>query len=548
MSDFPISQYKILLVELKKRIAEARSNLLYIVNRETIAVYWDIGKMIADQEKTEGWGTKVVEKLARDIKIEFPDLQGFSTRNLRYMREFAKAYPGFSILQQPAAKLTPSTRGKKKIILQQPAAKMELPINELIGLVPWTHHLVILDKIKDAKNRAFYLQKTVENRWSRNQLVVQIERELHGRQGKAINNFKLTLPEPQSDLAHETLKSPYIWDFLGLGEGMREKELEKALISHMREFLLELGKGFAFVGNQYNLKVEDDESYLDLLFFNIHLNCYVVFEIKIGEFKPAYAGQLNYYINAIDKQVKSKKHRKTIGVLLCKTPNKTMIRYALEGVKNPIGVSDYMLARALPKEIKSEMPSISELEQSIDEGLNRLSKPEESRLQSLRKRISDKQKGEIKALATTDLLFSIFDNSIAPLFKKLLWKLDEFRSDSLSIYTVWIGHDKSYQTLDEFEYYWKNEKNLKENREFTFLYRLCGLKKLGVDGQDAAVQIVIRLDQYWYGFKIINYDHLEPVAKKNYHEFLDVADIDIICSISINQIMSSMEMQLKAAK
>ena len=225
-----------------------------------------------------------------------------------------------------------------------------------------------------------------------------------------------------------------------------------------------------------------------------------------------------------------------------------MIRYALEGVKNPIGVSDYMLAKALPKEIKSEMPSISELEQSIDEGLNRLSKPEESRLQSLRQRISNTQKGEIKSLATTDLLFSIFDNSIAPLFKKLLWKLDEFRSDFLSIYMVWIGHDKSYQTLEEFEHYWKNEKNLKENREVTFLYRLCGLKKLGVDGKDVAVQIVIRLDQYWYGFKIINYDHLGPIVKKNYHEYLDLADIDIICSISINQIIDSMEAQLKAAK
>jgi predicted nuclease of restriction endonuclease-like (RecB) superfamily len=195
--------------------------------------------MIADQEKTEGWGTKVVEKLARDIKMEFADLKGFSTRNLRYMREFAKAYPGFSILQQPAAKLPAAKKDKKKI-LQQAAAKIELSINELIWLVPWAHHLVILDKVKDAQNRAFYLQKTVENRWSRNQLAIQIERELHERQGKAINNFKLTLPEPQSDLAHETLKSPYIWDFLGLDEGMREKELEKALISHMREFLLEL--------------------------------------------------------------------------------------------------------------------------------------------------------------------------------------------------------------------------------------------------------------------------------------------------------------------
>jgi predicted nuclease of restriction endonuclease-like (RecB) superfamily len=293
------------------------------------------------------------------------------------MRDFAVAYPQFSILQVPLAKLE-NGRRMPKPILQAPLAKLpgrQANVPLLLTQLSWYHHITLLDKVKEPAARLFYIEQTVKNGWSRSIMVLQIESQLHLRQGKAITNFDKTLAPPQSDLAKETLKNPYLFDFLSLGAEMQESELEKALLLHIKKFLLELGRGFAYVGNQFNIVVEEDDYFLDLLFYNYHLHCFIVFELKVGKFKPEYAGKLNFYINTVDEQIKGRADKPTIGVLLCKTPNDTMVKYALKGIKTPIGIADYEFAKALPRNLKSELPSIEELEAVLETEAKKFEKP-----------------------------------------------------------------------------------------------------------------------------------------------------------------------------
>ena len=367
------SDYLKILQGLKEKIIQTRQRVSLSANAQLLALYWEIGKTIAVMEGEQGWGAKTVEKLSIDLKTSFPEMKGLSPRNLRYMRDFSNTYPQFTLsvspaefLQQPAAK-TQSTDKQTGIILQQPAAKLDATsiTNIELAQIPWSDHQVLLDKVKDADARAFYIQQIIKNGWSRNVLVHQITGKLFQRQGKALSNFELTLPNPQSDLATETLKNPYLFDFLNLDAEAKEREVEAALIQHIRRFLLELGRGFAYVGNQFNLNVAGDDFFTDLLFFNFHLNCFVVFELKVGDFQPEFAGKLNFYINCIDEQVKGKEHNTTIGVLLCKTPNQTVIKYSLKSIGTPIGVADYELRKTLPKKLAKQMPTIEELEEQM---------------------------------------------------------------------------------------------------------------------------------------------------------------------------------------
>ncbi|HNU13485.1 MAG TPA: PDDEXK nuclease domain-containing protein [Chitinophagaceae bacterium] len=363
------NKYQQIVESLKEKIRLSRMQATTQVNHLLIKTYWEIGTTILQQEKEEGWGAGVVANLAADLKAAFPDMKGLSQRNLTYMRNFAAAYPCFPILQAPLAKLT--VAGKRKQADNTASSILQAPLAKL----SWYHHITLLDKVKDEKERVFYIYKTIENGWSRNVMVHQVESRLYKRQGKAITNFKHTLLPLQSDLANEMVKSPYLFDFLGLGDEVQERELEKALIQHIKKFMLELGKGFAYVGNQYNLQVEGDEYFLDLLFYNYLLHRFVVFELKVGEFKPEYAGKLNFYINTIDGQIKTESHQPTIGILLCKTPNKTVVKYALQGMDTPIGVAEYQLTRTLPRQLKSGIPSIAELEAEMNKGYKQLKKP-----------------------------------------------------------------------------------------------------------------------------------------------------------------------------
>lgn len=328
-----------ILDALKQKIKAAQIKAALSVNAEMLLLYWEIGKTILERQDQEGWGQNIINRLSDDLKKSFPEMKGFSPRNLGYMKKFSETYPDISILQQAVAKL------------------------------PWGHNVVLIDKIKNPEERLWYANKTIENGWSRNVLVIQIETGLYQRQAIAdkTSNFKNTLPSPQSDLAHNMLKDPYKLDFLGLGSEAEEKEVEAALVYHMKKFLLELGVGFAFVGQQYHLEIGDQDFYIDLLFYHLKLRCYIVIELKSKDFKPEYAGKLNFYLSAVDDLLRHPDDKPSIGILLCKNKNNVVAEYALRNINRPIGVSEYTLTQAIPEEIKTSLPTIEELEAELAE-------------------------------------------------------------------------------------------------------------------------------------------------------------------------------------
>lgn len=337
MPDLISKDYSAWLQSLKDQIRTARVKASLAVNSELVRLYWRIGKEILERQESQGWGTKVIDQLARDLKSEFPDMKGLSPRNMRYMRTFAGAWPDGSIGQQLAAQL------------------------------PWFHNCLLLDKVFDGATREWYIKKTIEQGWSRSVLEMQIESQAHLRIGAAQTNFSSTLPAPQSDLARDLLKDPYTFEFLGIMEPTNERTIEKALIDHLKDFLIELGVGFAFVGSQYRLEVAGQESFIDLLFYHTRLHCYVVVELKNTAFKPEYTGQLNYYIAVVDDLVRDKTHdAPTIGLLLCKSKEQTMVEYALQGMSKPIGVSTYRTSPELPQELAGLLPSIESLTEQLD--------------------------------------------------------------------------------------------------------------------------------------------------------------------------------------
>jgi len=527
-------EYQELLARLKDKIRRAQATAVYTVQYQMLATYWEIGHSIRSQEKKTGWGAKIVDRLARDLKIEFPEMTGFSPRNLRYMREFSKAYPDFLILQPPAAKLSPITSSTN--IGHITAATVEDPILKIIASVPWTHHTIILDKAKTLKIRLFYLQKAIEQGWSKNVLKLQIDGQLYERQGNAITNFKSTLAPAKSDLAQETFKSSYLLDFLGIGIEMKERDIEMALVGHINKYLLELGRGFAYMGNQYKITVEKEEFFLDLLFFNTQLNCYVVFELKIGDFKPEFAGKLNFYINTIDSQLKSKKHNKTIGVLLCQTPNRTEIRYALEGIKKPIAVSDYKLSKALPKELKGEMPTIAELEEEMQSELEKLKTPADKRFDSIKKRIAALDREKAETAVTFELLTKIFHSSLKPLYNAIISKLKGFEEDFISTDHYWFTEKKTIKSLEELESFWKDERNFHGYPNINFLCNLYGFKVAGTNASDMSVKLRLEFGEYSYQFVLTNVNN-QPLKKKLYTQSLSERENQEICDSVINKVM-----------
>lgn len=329
------ADYAAWLAELKARIHTAQQRAALAVNRELVLLYWQIGRDILDRQGREGWGAKVIERLAQDLRSAFPGMKGFSRANLMYMRAFAEAWPDAEIVQQA------------------------------VGQLPWGHNLVLLTKLKTSERRLAYAQRAIEHGWSRNVLNIHIERRLLEREGKAITNFDARLPKPHSDLAHESLKDPYLFDFLGVGDEAGERAIEDAIVHHITRFLLELGAGFAFVGRQVHLEVGGDDFFIDLLFYHLKLRCYVVIELKAGAFKPEHAGQLSFYLSAVDAQMKAEHDSPTIGLLLCKSKNKVVAEYALRDSSKPIGVAEYQLIEALPADLQTSLPSIESIEQAL---------------------------------------------------------------------------------------------------------------------------------------------------------------------------------------
>jgi len=340
--------YPQFLEDIKSRIRTARIKAALAVNSELIGLYWHIGKSIIERQRAEGWGKSVVEHLAADLQREFPGAGGFSRQNVWYMRAFYLAWTEqTSNLQRPVGDLD----GKN------------LP--RVIGKIPWGQNLELLSKLNNPIQRLWYAQKAIEHGWSRPVLVLQIESGLYERQGKAVTNFKRTLPPPQSDMAQQALKDPYAFDFLTLADDAHERDIEKGLLDHIHRFLLELGVGFAFVGRQVHLEVEGDDFYIDLLFYHLRLRCYVVIELKNTQFKPEYAGKMNFYLSAVDDRLRHKDDQPSVGIILCKSRKRLIAEYALKDTHKPIGVSTYKLIKVLPEKLKGTLPTIKELEEEL---------------------------------------------------------------------------------------------------------------------------------------------------------------------------------------
>ena len=339
--------------EIKERIKLSQRNAILSVNTEMIKMYWDIGQIINIKQQEKGWGAGVIPKLSQDIRNEMPEIKGFSERNIKRMLMFYREYSCKEVIvPQAVAQLKKRSQEKKTI-------------PELMFQVPWGHNIILIEKVKDHSIRYWYLQQTIEQGWSRNTLASMINTNVHSRQGKVIHNFKNQLSKTESRLAEQTLKDPYIFDFLTLEEPYQERELETGVMKHLQKFLLELGRGFSFVGRQYHIEVDHEDYYIDLLFYHLKLRCFVVIDLKKGAFKPEYAGKINFYCNVIDDQLKHKQDKPTIGLILCQNKKKILVEYTLRGIKKPIGVSEYEITRALPNKLKLSLPTVKQLEDEL---------------------------------------------------------------------------------------------------------------------------------------------------------------------------------------
>lgn len=421
-----LSFYRDLLGDIKTRVRQGQHRAALAANAEMILMYWDIGRMIAARQKEEGWGAGVIPRLAADLQNELPEEKGFSARNIGRMIAFYREYP---ILPQPAAKLPAadsrerlpqagflqqpiakslsldsepppnlpqvaanlerhpaallqSAANQADSILQPSAAKLDSPESALTEIVPqpvaqlvlphkilfglpWFHHVILIEKLKDLPTRYWYARQALEQGWTRDTLTLQIKNRAHERQGAAITNFSTTLPEAHAAIAQGLLKDPYLFDFLTLEEPFHERELETGLLAHIQKFLLELGRGFAFVGRQYKLEISERDFYLDLLFYHLHLRCFVVVDLKKGEFKPEYAGKMNFYCSAVDDLLRHEHDAPTIGLTLCQTKDRVFAEYALRDIHKPIGLAEYELTRALPQELATSLPSIENIEAEL---------------------------------------------------------------------------------------------------------------------------------------------------------------------------------------
>jgi predicted nuclease of restriction endonuclease-like (RecB) superfamily len=347
------SGYQELLQELKGRIRTAQVRAGLAVSRELVLLYWSIGKDLSQRFASQGWGTKINERLASDLQAEFPGVEGFSPRNFRYMRALAEAWPEEAILQSLIAKL------------------------------PWGHNLRVLDRIKDRPTREWYLRAALEYGWSQDVLVLQIKSRLHEREGKSLTNFQRELPPPESDMAEKILKDPYNFDFLTVTEAAKEREIERGLLTHLRDLLLELGRGFSFVGSQVPLTVDGQTFYIDLLFYHVRLHRYFVFELKVGAFQPEHAGKLGFYLAAVNGTMRTPVEGPSIGVLLCESRSGPIVEFTLETINQPIGVSTYHVTRELPAPMQEELPTVEDLREVV----NKL----RSEIESLRKGVPDEE-------------------------------------------------------------------------------------------------------------------------------------------------------------
>lgn len=354
-------EYKVWLTEIKFRIRAVQIKAALSVNSELLRFYWSLGVDIAAKQTTAKWGDGLLSQLSRDLMAEFPEMKGFSLSNLKYIKQWYLFYTRSSVIGQQAVGQTikpPVSPLQQDEFVQQ--------VVEQISAIPWGHNIAIVAKCKDVAEAIYYVQNTLAHNWSRSVLVHQIESGFYQREGRSVTNFAVALPKPQSDLAKQALKDPYIFDFLSMTKEYNERDLEKSLIEHITQFLLELGAGFAYIGRQVQIQVGEREFFIDLLFYHTRLHCYVVIELKTSDFEPEHAGKLNFYIKAIDSQFRKEGDQPTIGILLCKNKDRLVAEYALSDIHKPMGVSEYQLTQALPDDLKPSLPSIEDIERELE--------------------------------------------------------------------------------------------------------------------------------------------------------------------------------------
>jgi len=499
MSNLP-EQYIQTLAQLKEQIKTARVKVAFTANKTLLELYWNIGNSILDLQAIQGWGSKTIDRLSAELRREFPDFKGLSVRNLKYMVTFARLFPFFG--QQAAAQNQPIINELQ--IRQQAAAQL-----------PWGHLQLLMDKVPNEDERYFYLQQCIENGWSRDVLQLQIKSQLHHRIGQSINNFTSTLPSHSSDLVQQTIKNPYIFDFVLSTEAVKERDLENALIKHLQQFMLELGRGFAYVGRQKNLVVEDDDFFLDLLFYNYHLHCFVVIELKIGDFKPEYTGKLNFYVNAINKQLKGPNDAPTIGILLCRTPNETVVKYSLQGIENPIGVSEYEFKTSLPEKLIGGIPTVEELEAEVEKELQEYLSPADKKLDEIKDLMANLKQPKVQEKLNENNALRVLQEVVFPLRNLLRLKLNDlmtlFRTNKWLIWTSRQGF-----ATDEEIITWLKEHKI--TNEFRIEITLKEFIEAGPKAFHIKQENSIWLSEYTYTIAINRYSPNEVLLEKLYHE------------------------------
>lgn len=532
MSSEMVKNYTQILSELKTKIKQSQLKATLAVNSELLSVYWEIGNTIKQQQELEGWGTKIIDRLATDLKSEFPQMQGLSTRNIKYMRAFAEAYPYFPFVQEGLAQISNTSEKVKPPIVQVQLAQL-----------PWYHHITLIEKVKDLNDRIFYIKKTLENGWSRNIMVHQIESGLHKRQGALSNNFKNTLPAYDSELATDLFKDPYHFDWIGLGEKAREKDLEQALSNYIYKFLTELGEGFAFMGKQRRFEVGGRDFIIDMLFYHTKLRRHIIIELKIGEFEPEYVSKMNTYLGIVDDLLKGEYDNPSLGLILCKNNNKVIAEYALRDTSKPIGIAEYKLAQILPDEIRGELPTIEEIETNI---ANELIEPEntiKSKLTKLKERISSIKTKDAIAKNTIHIR-EIYEQFFIPFFLNIKEQIDtEFLPlFNNTEYYIFINNAGSpYHTSYDFE---KAILQYEDKvTKFELSINLRGFKKAGTEAFDTNISHRLTLENYRY--KISYTNNSEDDIIKLYSEIPTIEEKNRIMEYMLSYLIDTIEKKIE---
>jgi len=531
---FNDSNYKAWLAELKQRIRVSQIQAAIKVNTELLNLYWQIGQDILIKQSQSNWGDSLIDQLAKDLASEFPEIKGFSRTNLFYIRKWVLFY------NQQLEKVPQLVGQIDKSVQNVDYEK----VPQLVALIPWGHNREIITKTKSIDEALFYVQETIRNNWSRSILMRQIESKLYQRQGKAQNNFDLTLPKPQADLARETLKNPYNFDFLTLGIEAQERDLENALSFQIENFLLELGQGFAFMGRQYNINIGGDDYRIDLLLYHTKLRCYIVIELKVTEFEPEFAGKLNFYLSAIDAELKHPDDQPTIGILLCKTPNKVVVEYALKNISKPLGVAEYQLTRAIPEDLKGELPSIEELEIELERDNEILLKPVDKKLKQMNDLLSSLKEEPIKHKRTTDSAAEIFETAIIPLQKIMENKIEHLRNKFDEIKTTYQVGSQEFTEPEKARNQIANEKN---NRlwQLGISFQFNGFKPLGTNTFNTWTKLEIELQDYKYQ---IGKDKNKPLYTKLYHQPLTKDELNELTDTILEEILDHINTQIERLK